>query len=138
MNNANTKAWIEKLRDPDLVQAHGRLAQYDDQDGLGYCCLGVGESLIHDPVSGIYGLSFGGQTAICSNEFMTWLGLGSMDENASSIPVIDWPSNVYTPSHVPFCAMTLPMLNDQDRLTLSQIADIIEYFGLRNYYTAGV
>lgn len=132
--NENLKAWIHELRTTDKYQGQEYLVssgRSSNGDNPSFCCLGIGELL--------RGASFTemlhSDAAYVTRDFVDWLGIAVEDEpddwkSYSYDLAIDWPrSIVHRDSSV---GATCVWLNDNAKLTFSQIADVIEYFGIRS------
>ncbi len=144
--NENMKAWLRELRTTDKEQGKDALcnvvrsADPDtgrfDKFSYAFCCLGVGQAMLGTEPSVMvsHGMS------LASREFVEWLGLEvpsggeSRTEDVAYDLVVDWPES-YSPSRHPtrklFSTVTCSRLNDDYKLTFSQIADVIEYFGIK-------
>lgn len=104
-NKKNIKKWTTRLRDPNLLQGFGQLGTPDGKR----CCLGVAcdvaveEGVINPPVTHPSGaLRYAGNSIFLPQAVMDWLGL---------------PAPI---TH------TLAYCNDGQRLSFSQIADLID------------
>lgn len=113
-NRKNIKKWTTRLRDPNLLQGFGQLGTADGKR----CCLGVAcdvaveEGVIPAPVTHNEVLHYAGKSTSLPQAVADWLGL-------SNVPILDLPSREdFT---------TLVGLNDGQRLSFSQIADLIDY-----------
>lgn len=133
--------WSKWLRDESMVQVQGALVAnlgLDEGDTVrpyGVCALGAGMlAMGADP----HTLTGGAE----SKDFVDWLGGGAFWDRDSTLkwPVtvcIDWPEGLTTPapwkdmSYASDPALvTVVGLNDMAGLTLPQIADCIDYFGI--------
>lgn len=155
INQENVARWLWELRHGDHEQARARLGVlYSGMAGhhssRGYCCLGVGCLVAEVEVTerGDY-LGFGRfrATLTAPVEFHRWLGVVDEDRslNGGEADIyIDWPDSVgsgdihydrreddYEADSNGIMEWTASALNDECSLTFSQIADVIEYFGLR-------
>lgn len=117
-NKKNIKKWTTRLRDPNLLQGFGQLGTADGKR----CCLGVAcdvaveEGVINPPVTNMNGVLFyAGMSALLPLAVADWLGL-------SNHPILDLPSR-----EDDIEALTLVGLNDEQSLSFSQIADLIDY-----------
>lgn len=130
MNEANLAAWTAKLRDPEMKQGRETLIQPAyDEDGETvledrYCCLGVG-CLVADPEDR---WAWTGED-LPPVSFHRWLGITPRTDEPQSDVQVNLP--------FPFRGGTLPWgdigcstLNDGLGLTFSQIADLLDYFGV--------
>lgn len=139
MNHDNINKWVEFLRTTDLPQGQKRLRSEE-----GYCCLGIGCVVAGiEAVSDFDRHAFGEHRcdSLAPYEFMEWLGI-SYDPEYSDQEfdlVIDWPEEMtlrvsrYSSSDIQAeysGVWTLAKLNDSG-FTFAQIADVIEYFGIR-------
>lgn len=131
---ANRAAWVAALRSGDYAQARGAL-RVDD----GYCCLGVAEDvrgrrwLTHEEFSAEYDVdpdvfddathvscdADGGDSATTtlSEGTRAWLGL-----------LVDNPDVCYRgrdDGDEPYVVSSLVDLNDDERLTFAEIADVV-------------
>lgn len=140
MNLNNVKTWVAALRDPSKKQVRGALKR----DG-GNCCLGLGCEVmglepVFDQDTHVWGyradadMDFG---YLPPMEFHHWLGIEPL--GGSDDVYIDWPVDLlladgYTENSqdgfVP--VLGCAVLNDTVGLSFSQIADLIDYFGVRD------
>jgi hypothetical protein len=161
MNEENFKAWLREMRTTDKAQTDGVLCRILDDGTKGYCCLGLGSLLvpgIHveevengwmDDGEGGESEVYFGETAekeLAPIEFIDWLGITTAEESNNGYDVAyDWPADLtwqgvksnqenrpLTPGGIGVNAglCTAASLND-DGFTFEQIADIFEYFGIR-------
>lgn len=136
LNYERLELWIDQLRSDNFTQGKGKLKFREVDTGLmRHCCLGVGADLasIECQNSGVETLDEGVvaeiyELAACDTlapfEFFEWLGIpdyfvvGSGDIYLDTAGVLDDDLE------------SVATLNDQG-WTFSQIADLIEYFGIR-------
>lgn len=155
INQENEARWLYELRHGNHEQARAQLGVlYSTPAGhhssRGYCCLGVGCLVAEIEVTerGDY-LHFGrfGANLTAPVEFHRWLGVVPEDRSLNGIEAdiyIDWPDSPGSgeihydrreddndADNQGFMMWTASALNDECHLTFSQIADVIEYFGLR-------
>lgn len=137
----HVREWTTRLREPDLIQINGSLSKVVNRDepneGIGFCCLGVGESLIHtfdDEVDHEGRFSVMGLTNFPTPEFFDWLGVEVLLDEYDEWPEEPDPEiDMYLIEQRnvgPFGKVTCSSLNDTWKLTFGQIADLIDYFGL--------
>lgn len=154
MKTDNIKRWTNELRVTDLPQAKAMLAVLRVEDSgdsdarpentVGYCCLGIGclvagidsskvDRLGLDEQVLIEYLTFDGEDRLAPTSFAAWLGFG-------------WGSDGWMTSKIQTLVLAAPelrlldgdrldspltILNDNWDLTFPQIADCIDYFGVR-------
>lgn len=146
--------WADRLRDPELVQASGALGRVDYEGNQSYCCLGVAcEFLVpsvHKVVDNGWSVEYDGESGLAPYTLLDWLfGEDFWDRPEDvedggcefDIP-IDWPedlevrdgagSDLTRRAKSDNDINTAAGLNDSGEFTFSQIADIIDYFGVRN------
>lgn len=135
MHTPNLKVWTKALRDPDLMQVHGALVKDENEDGrIGYCCLGVGcveAGMDVDAEGEVIVLDGEMYGALPPTAFHIWLGLdrpGWKPEVTADI-YPDW--DFITRDGQEAYDVTCANLNDEWNLTFVQIADILDYFGIR-------
>lgn len=153
VNLDNLRAWTTELRITTRPQVTGYLGQIEEvkEDGtriIGNCCLGIGTELAgvtpdevtYEDGNGVERESYMGDALDylgCQEfppaDFFEWLE--SVPDYKGDV-VIDWPLDGYgrpalsTPSEEGM-AWTASELNDEVHLTFSQIADVLDYFGVR-------
>lgn len=153
VNLDNLRRWTQELRTTDRAQTTGYLGKIEDvkADGtlvIGNCCLGIGTELAgvkpdatyvnedgehHEPYAGDIQDYLGNQE-FPPEPFFDWLEVAS-DERGDLL--IDWPRDAngeavyWTDEHEPML-WSASNLNDDLHLTFSQIADVVDYFGVRN------
>lgn len=155
VNLDNLRRWTQELRTTTRGQTTGYLGQVQavNADGtlvIGNCCLGIGTELAgvqpddttyvtedgheREPYAGDI-LDYLGNQEFPPEAFYEWLEVAS--ESTGDL-LIDWPKDE---SGMPYYTCRdgeEPMLwsasnlNDRLHLTFSQIADVIDYFGVRN------
>lgn len=151
MNIDNINTWIAELRTTTHGQAYGKLClMHSTSDGAvkDFCCLGLGSTLVpgmeitwpSEESQGIfqpytYAPMFGKgrQSGLAPYEFIEWLGLDVMDPKQylnTYIVRFDFPDNMRTRSGSHLRDMGAHQFNDAG-FTFSQIADLIEHFGLQ-------
>lgn len=150
VNQAHLNKWLHALRTTDKPQAQQQLAGRVESHGgdLGYCCLGIGcvvmgleptyEKLNEYDFNYVEGepddftrVTFEGEPTIAPSTFGAWLGIEEYDEPGIDPELsIPWEYDRRTSKHREM--VTCAGLNDDWRLTFSQIADMIAYFGLRD------
>lgn len=134
MNLDNVKTWVAALRDPNNHQVRGALRR-----DAGHCCLGLGYELSGGTLNRIsryqeLWTTPSGYSSLPPTTFHEWLGVRSRSGLTDDV-YLDWPEDlpfrehefVPDPQHV-----NLAGLNDDALLTFPQIADLIDYFGLRD------
>ena len=149
MNIEHVRQWTRRLRSGDIDQTRGHLV---DPTGPrpAMCCLGVGaqEAGIPFQVSddgrhGFFPVGDGGRTnSLPPTEFHLWLGLNVPVSETYDV-VVDWPEGMTVLCQEPDVpdgwyespidgdeVATCSGLNDSG-FTFSQIADLIDYFGVR-------
>lgn len=146
-HSENMLKWIKFLRETDLPQTHGALSRWIDatEGKAGYCCLGIGcevSGVVKVERSrskalrqaGYVAYEFDGEVAIAPRSFIEWLGLKfdfGPDIRRGNLRVL-WPEGLAgLDDELPY---NLTDLNDRLQLTFSQIADVIEYFGVEVYW----
>ena len=139
MNDENLKRWTHELRTTKRPQAREQLAARKSDGSYAYCCLGIGERLV--------GRSPGSMTheGCPSTSFVKWLGVDVpsievYNEEMGHDPdeadyrtwdlELDWPAEL-SPRDFGFDAVTAVHLNDTMHLTFPQIADCVDYFGIK-------
>lgn len=154
MKTENLKVWTTDLRTTDANQAKGKLAigHIDDQGRLDadFCCLGRGcMAMGLKPNVAHYSevIQFGRAVSLPPAEFHVWLGL--YETEAEALPalqgpgggrtefevMIDWTDN--SGEVIEFRDEGLAAdcgasgLNDAWDLTFDQIADVLDWFGIR-------
>lgn len=150
--NENMKMWVNALRTTSTPQAKERLASYDEEGQVGYCCLGFGCKIAgierrdldflpdwvaesREPVAALFGA--GEAETLAPVEFMKWLGLVGDDVRESEWDLrVLWPESGWPTTRLGRTFVdggsgigTLAALNDSG-FTFAQIADIIDYFGV--------
>ena len=158
MNEANIKAWVQNLRTTTLKQGKNHLCEVDPKGGRHFCCLGVGSKqagVPHQVNEETHMLEFGDEHAdnLAPYEFMVWLGLvphsveTDVAQHGEPLDVedgydvhLDYPYEIrnlrqqgkeFSASAGTFSSLsTAASLNDSG-FTFAQIADMIDYFGLR-------
>lgn len=118
--NENAKAWIQALRSGEYTQTTGVLSNQDR-----HCCLGVACDLavqaevteVRPAVGGVfeYGPEGGRCSAFLPVPVSDWLGISPKQYDRSSPAVAHAKSD-----------MSLTFMNDKQRLTFGEIADVIE------------
>lgn len=156
VNLTNLHLWTQELRTTQRQQVNGVLGKIVavNQDGdpvVGNCCLGVGTELAgvtpefpesfdddrdeYVPAGeGDYGY-YDGEHEFPPSAFFHWLDLDRGEEQDLQI---DWPVNRFgLPVYI--CRdgsepmnWTAATLNDGLKLPFAQIADVIDYFGVRD------
>lgn len=155
MNERHIKAWTERLRHPEqnVRQGERRLCIMPEEGIYYMCCLGVGADMVPSVVRESYGdpetgetLSYDGVSTLAPRSFIEWLGLdftadSSRDDEGYDL-YVDWPEGLdystrgegsmddYQPYFIDTNTGSLAALNDSG-FTFKQIADIIDYFGVR-------
>lgn len=148
MKNENTAALVAALRSGEYVQGTGHLVTRQDNGDPAYCCLGVGSVVAgvrrgyYDGESGQWVDDFGmfdGCRDLAPEPLIEWLGLSINDRDMEDgwTVYLDWPEHMSVRSGTtngvsPAAASVdqLATLNDGG-FTFDQIADLIEYFGVR-------
>lgn len=113
----NLDRWIEELRTTTLPQGRGQL-----KDDVGYCCLGIAEKL--------RGLTDHDMGSRCTPDqgLYDWLGVMTTSMDLE----LDWPVELMPKDMSPGRGgITATWLNDWAYLSFSQIADCLEYFGVK-------
>jgi hypothetical protein len=152
INLDNVRRWTAALRSGEYEQTTSMLA-IQDGDSVAYCCMGVGcvvagpDEVPHETItypSAVYGFtdtvkhSFGDGSCeeLPPTEFHAWLGIeGEMDNDDV---YIDWPEEYVRLSEgsprggLSRAVMSCANMNDSFNLTFEQIADMIDYFGIRD------
>ncbi len=110
MNEEIKKEWVDALRSDKYEQSTCRLRKEDS-----FCCLGVLCDLVKDRVGlewkrESFGYFIGDDDLVLPTKVKDFAGLGSTN------PSVLWEGRMYMMGH----------LNDNERLTFKQIADIIE------------
>lgn len=143
MNTTNVRKWVDYLRSGRYKQANGQLAKVDKKGNKSYCCLGVGCVAM-----GLRGhrdgdaLKYRGFDSMPPKKFHDWLGVTLRDDDAVEGDVfLDIPKR-HPGNHRPIKIFTnrdgteiedaCASLNDTLQLSFDQIADMIDYFGLRD------
>lgn len=157
MNLDNIKTWTDALRTTELGQTTATLGSIGEDDKQKVCCLGLG-CLVAPTIetewvggggeSGNF-LYVDGQNNLPPIEFHDWLGLDIADlaSDDGNDVLLDWPMPEIgalislCPENTDrwrdrtgraFRLYSCAGLNDEVGLTFSQIADVIDYFGLRD------
>lgn len=144
------KQWLHELRTTDAGQAHGHmsritLAEGDTHGKINNCCLAVGTRLVPD-IKITQGTGFTRSQfkfgehqhyRTAPIEFIRWVGLGHMvgdvNETASFDVVLDYthPGATQDGALLNPDDVTGAWMNDTVRLTFPQIADMLDYFGVK-------
>ena len=134
-------AWVEYLREPDRIQAHGMLGHPRDGSRccLGHLCdLAVTEGVIKKPVSDFEGINlmYGsqGNKGSLPYEVTVWAGIESdVAQSRFGDEAVTWPASMSREGqtrsgyHNVGKNPSLVRLNDSMKgINLSQIADFIE------------
>jgi len=134
MNPDNIKRWTQELRTTDLPQAQDHLCSgLDDHGNVGYCCLGVGTRLTHPNHPWLEPNAMG----LAPYHFIEWLGMKFNPAlDTDQIVETGWDVEIDVPPEIDFAdestaTPTGATLNDAWGLTFAQIADMIDYFGLK-------
>jgi hypothetical protein len=121
MNPEVKRAWVAALRSGEYQQGTGCLRSKDDK----FCCLGVLTDLaVRAGIAGPGRLSDGSYRYVFS--------MGSKVDPSLTVvgvlphPVVDWAGLSSSDGRLPHSDRALWGLNDQDRYTFAQLADIIE------------
>lgn len=149
MNIENVKKWTNTLRTTEREQISHTLIGIDSETGeiTGMCCLGIGEvecmgkTITTESIAGTYFPRVNGEArsnGLPGSGFARWLGasvLGSEDAAKSDV-TIDTPG-IFTVragedlDDEEYSHVTASILNDEFHLTFAQIADMVDYFGVR-------
>jgi len=129
-------AWVKALRSGEFEQGTARLASEDVTDGRArYCCLGVLCELAYragvvetrsNPGHGREGTAFlrfveyDGMVTYPNRRVYEWAGIDGGHGGEGKV----------RPTAVPIAGASLAMLNDEERWSFEQIADLIEGGGL--------
>lgn len=156
INQKNVDTWVAALRSGEYEQTTKALGivlevdQWGTPSKCAYCCLGVGETLINEPDEReeweeSQSLTFEHQENFPGPDFMDWIGVrfpegehGEPDEDAELDPKLDLGDNFTimannTVTESVFYDLSCSVMNDTWRLTHAQIADMIAYFGLKEW-----
>lgn len=133
INEKRLRQWTKRLRITTTSQAQRKLVVVNRENGKieGMCCLGIGEvecagAPLHVSPIGNVPLVGDRDDPSLPYYFRAWLGLsGSGDLQ------IDWPVGLELRDGTPFNMMTCANLNDLMGFTFEQIADVVDYFGVR-------
>lgn len=138
MKNDATRAWAEDLRTTDAKQVNDYLTLHIGPNTEGYCCLGrlcIVAGLDPNAEDGFVNESLPPQSVF------DFVGASVIDGNPSADDAsihVDWDPELvsrmgdpYTNTQAATPCATYDQLNDTLRLTFAQIADVIDYFGVR-------
>lgn len=144
------KTWTDALRSDQYKQITGELVAYfrddDDPEGMsittGHCCLGVaceayGLRPDVDPRAGLpdrpylHG-TYANIASVLPADVAIWLGL-DVRPDATVDPIIDFPVDMEFLGTRTSNQISCTMLNDELHLNFHQIADLVDYFGIRSY-----
>lgn len=152
MNEPHVRQWTTVLRSTPSPQVTGTLVdEVVDTSGHlvpGFCCLGIGQKvagipLNHsedpDPDEGERRWQFTEGDDLPSERFLRWLGVDRVEGFGDSDVDVDWPVELVDREGYPYLAsnvspgggLTCASLNDTTKLTFAQIADVVDYFGVR-------
>lgn len=133
--NENYRTWIARLRSGEVSQAYEMLGYADGSR----CCLGVACDVAGVSVDEtMYHTIFDGYAiGLMPASVVRWLGFGHLFPPGEVDPdsqewdlVLDYDHGVRTDQPWSSAAVSCAWLNDA-RLTFDQIADMVEYFGIR-------
>lgn len=140
VNLDNVRKWTTALRETNSPQTQGRLARDLGGGEIGYCCLGLGCEVAGIPSrSQVFGgdepvIHYAGSSDLAPRGFHDWLDNGQTRGDVH----LDWPHRHYEQRYDesatygnPWMGWTCAGLNDDCGLTFSQIADMIDYFGIK-------
>jgi hypothetical protein len=150
MNTDNFNTWLAALRDGTRKQGKMRLATVHQDDTVSYCCMGIGCAVAEIEVRA----SEYSHTDAGTGDTYTWLKYGHVE--ASDLPpdeFVEWldlatatgdntwhmylgdqgpePYDLKTKHGDYIVGAPLATLNDEWGLTFPQIADLLDYFGVR-------
>lgn len=115
MYEAHKRAWVEALRSGNYQQAHGLLCEIDGEgEPVGYCCLGVLCDLAAKDCAPVtrrlnkeeLRVEFDDSIGYLPQSVRDWANLNSDDPTVDGKPLTHW--------------------NDSDKLSFSELADLIE------------
>lgn len=151
INRKNLAIWIEEMRTTDAPQVGRALARLV-HDKVGFCCLGLGSCragvanniqteldwLAKDPERRHVNFGFGAENVgtLAPREFLEWLGIAPPKDDRwqprAFDVLIDWADCGALPTkNGTLATYSCSRLNDEG-FTFSQIADIVEFFGIRD------
>lgn len=137
-HHPNMVRLIEALRSGEYTQVTGQLGKRLPDGTVGNCCLGVASRLAG--VRGRWawwgaGIVYDGEPKVAPPRVQDWLGVSSCSNPAN--PDIDYPEEYATYQEQVDDAVlifdgigSMAELNDAG-FTFAQIADILDYFGVR-------
>lgn len=137
MNIENVKKWTHQLRHSGLPQTNGELATQVEPETVAYCCLGVvciiPEVGVEHQIAPIVEEPavrhrFDGAVLDLPRRAQDWLGVTRAN------PFIDWPAGLCDRDGEPYLngdEATCAGVNDALGLSFAQIADLVDYFGIR-------
>lgn len=99
MKKEVAEQWVEALRSGEYQQTRGRMRATDESGARSYCCLGVLCEVLREEITTI---------AFPSPEIQEMAGMRTKE------------------GHIPSKDFSLSWLNDEGRLSFSEIADVIE------------
>lgn len=144
MKNERTKAWTQELRTTDAGQATRVLERFEADGTVSRCCLGVGCRMVEDMPTERYEHEKGFITLFDGNDvlppewWIDWLYGEEAEPGGSALGRdlgVDWPEGLADRDGYWFLKDevigTFAGLNDHSGLTFAQIADVVDYFGVR-------
>jgi hypothetical protein len=136
MNIEHTKMWTDELRATTTPQVRGNLAapvdQYSENSEIGACCLGVLECVR----LGVEPKDLPNDVGLPALEAADWLGVETdfLDHVRMVNFNIDYPYDLRVSVGIDAVdvdyILSATAMNDDLCLTFSQIADMVDYFGI--------
>lgn len=139
LNDDHLEIWLRTLETTDKPQVKAHLCAVDDDNQVGFCCLGIGSVLaglvpewsdVDPSAPGNYAY-LADEADLAPVEFITWLGLEPEDEGGAYDIILDYTHEM--PKAEPDYGVWMlraSSLNDWG-LTFPQIAQMIRYFGVK-------
>lgn len=140
----NWAKWLTELRTTDKPQTIGTLLDdvlVEDSVVTGYCCLGLGSCLIPNfDLPGQRGARMDFND-LAPPEFIKWLGLwGDADKDEEPDTgydlVFDFEWEHLRYDYSPDCSYPSASWANDAGFTFAQIADLLDYFGVRRVLTS--
>jgi hypothetical protein len=131
MNTENMKRLTAALRSDDYVRVAGQLGEVAEDGKIRNCCLGVASRLAgctesNDPEERGR-ILYDDESMVAPPRTQEWLS-----ERGDANPHIDWPPlSAPEGGWIGHGIGSMAELNDSGLFTFPQIADILDYFGIR-------
>lgn len=139
MNKEAVKRWTNELRSTDKKQGTGALHRFEGRIGECFCCLGIACDLFKDELNLTvnkegYPITYNTMAGLLPREVCDFLELAedTMDGGKEGDVLLDSPNLILRDgSNLRDYDYSLSLLNDKLGLSFSQIADMIDYFGVQ-------